>query len=53
MFTFYIGAECAEEEAPSQGSFLNLLPTHREVPENLEPSPHSSISSPDQLHTRA
>ncbi|KAJ1698335.1 hypothetical protein LUZ63_006847 [Rhynchospora breviuscula] len=36
------------EEIPSQGSFLNLLPTHREVPESLEPSPHSSISSPDQ-----
>ncbi|XP_078176467.1 uncharacterized protein LOC144569869 isoform X1 [Carex rostrata] len=40
------------DEVPSQGSFLNLLPTHREVPESLEPSPHSSISSPDHPLTR-
>lgn len=50
---FYIGAESADtEEVPSHGSFLNLLPTHREVPESLEPSPHSSISSPDHPLTR-
>lgn len=44
--------ESADSEVPSQGSFLNLLPTHREVPESLEPSPHSSISSPDHPLTR-
>ncbi|CAD6266974.1 unnamed protein product [Miscanthus lutarioriparius] len=35
------------EDQPSDGSFLNLLPTQLELPESLEPSPHSSISSED------
>ncbi|CAL4897880.1 unnamed protein product [Urochloa decumbens] len=35
------------EDQTSEGSFLNLLPTQLELPESLEPSPHSSISSED------
>ncbi|KAL6623447.1 hypothetical protein ACP70R_033326 [Stipagrostis hirtigluma subsp. patula] len=35
------------EDSTSEGSFLNLLPTQLELPESLEPSPHSSISSED------
>ncbi|KAK3136984.1 hypothetical protein QOZ80_5BG0446100 [Eleusine coracana subsp. coracana] len=35
------------EDQSSEGSFLNLLPTQLELPESLEPSPHSSISSED------
>ncbi|XP_072955703.1 uncharacterized protein [Typha angustifolia] len=39
-------------DQPAQGSFLNLLPTQMEVSESLEPSPHSSISSPEQSQAR-
>ncbi|KAG2630676.1 serine/threonine-protein kinase tricornered-like [Panicum virgatum] len=35
------------EDQTSEGSFLNILPTQLELPESLEPSPHSSISSED------
>ncbi|KAG6489588.1 hypothetical protein ZIOFF_050863 [Zingiber officinale] len=37
---------------PAQGSFLKLLPTQMEVPENVESSSHSSSSSLDQPHSR-
>ncbi|KAH7661144.1 Non-specific serine/threonine protein kinase protein [Dioscorea alata] len=35
----------ATADQPVQGSFLKLLPTHMEVSETPEPSPHSSRSS--------
>ncbi|RLN27504.1 serine/threonine-protein kinase tricorner-like [Panicum miliaceum] len=42
------GIETADsEDQTSEGSFLNILPTQLELPESLEPSPHSSISSED------
>lgn len=44
--------ESDTSDQPAKGSFLNLLPTQLEVSESLEPSPHSSISSPDQSQFR-
>ncbi|XP_010909479.1 uncharacterized protein [Elaeis guineensis] len=44
--------ESDTSDQPAKGSFLNLLPTQLEVSESLEPSPHSSISSPDQSQSR-
>ncbi|XP_042389195.1 serine/threonine-protein kinase tricornered-like [Zingiber officinale] len=42
----------SNQNLPAQGSFLKLLPTQMEVPENIESSSHSSSSSLDQPHSR-
>ncbi|OAY71734.1 serine/threonine-protein kinase tricorner-like isoform X1 [Ananas comosus] len=40
------------DQPVQKGSFLNMLPPQLEASESLEPSPHSSISSPEQSHAR-
>ncbi|ONK74442.1 uncharacterized protein A4U43_C03F6290 [Asparagus officinalis] len=44
-------SEAAPDEA-AQGSFLKMMPTHMEVSESPEPSPHSSKPPPYQPQSR-